>query len=86
MFVSRRSLPGVALLVLLVIGMALGAARSTSGAPPEARYVVRPGDTLWTIAATRYGGDVRDAVWRIEQRNGLSSPLISPGEVIVLPS
>jgi len=85
MFPSRLTLPGAALLVLLVLGTALGAARSTRGAAPEASYVVRPGDTLWSIAATHYGGDVRKSIWRIEQRNGLSEPLIVPGEVIVLP-
>jgi hypothetical protein len=37
------------------------------------------------LAATRYGGDPREALWRIEERNGFTSPTIHPGEVIVLP-
>jgi nucleoid-associated protein YgaU len=81
-FVSRLILPGVALLVLLV---ALGAARPSSGASPEARYVVVPGDTLWDIAARRYAGDPREGVWRIERRNGLEGPLLQPGQVLILP-
>lgn len=82
MFVSRLVLPGVALLVLLV---ALGAARPSSGAPPEARYVVVPGDTLWGIAERRYAGDLREAVWRIEQRNELAGGVLQPGQVLILP-
>jgi nucleoid-associated protein YgaU len=82
MFVSRLLLPGVALLVVLA---ALGAARPTNGAPPEARYVVEPGDTLWEIAEHRYAGDVREAVWRIQERNDLEGSLLSPGQVLVLP-
>jgi LysM repeat protein len=84
-FPSRLTLPGVALLILLVTAAALAIARSSSGASPEARYAVRPGDTLWSIAEGHYSGDPREAIWRIEQRNGLSEPVIAPGEVIVLP-
>jgi LysM repeat protein len=76
-------LVGVVLLTLLLV--ALGAARPSSGAPPETRYVVRSGDTLWGIAEARYDGDLREAIWRIEDRNDLSSPVITPGEVLVLP-
>jgi LysM repeat protein len=83
MFASRLGITGVVLLALLA--GALGAARSSSGAAPETRYVVQPGDTLWMLAATRYGGDPREALWRIEERNGFTSPTIHPGEVIVLP-
>ncbi len=53
MFVSRLILAGVVLLTLLVL--ALGAARPSSGATPETRYVVKPGDTLWGIAAEYTG-------------------------------
>jgi hypothetical protein len=46
---------------------------------------VQPGDTLWVLATTRYEGDPRKALWRIQERNGLTSPMLRPGEVIVLP-
>lgn len=84
MFVSRLLLPGAVLLVTLLA--ALWAARPTSGAAPEARYVVRSGDTLWEIAERRYGGDPREGVWRIKQRNDLEGPQIQPGDVLFLPS
>jgi LysM repeat protein len=46
---------------------------------------VEPGDTLWKIAVDQYGGDPREAVWRIRERNGLDDPLIRPGQLLVLP-
>jgi nucleoid-associated protein YgaU len=83
MFAKRIFGLAVALAVLAVL--ALGAARPSSGGGAERRYVVRPGDTLWAIAANRYSGDPRRAVWRIEQRNRLSTPLLVPGEILILP-
>jgi nucleoid-associated protein YgaU len=46
---------------------------------------VRPHQTLWTIAAGHYGGDVRDAIWRIEQANHLGGADIRVGQTLVLP-
>ena len=83
MFASRLTLTGAVLLTLLLV--ALGAARPTSGAAPETRYVVQAGDTLWAIAETHYDGDPREAVWRIEQRNHLESVDIHPGQALLLP-
>ena len=85
MFGSRLVLTGV-VLFLLIAGFALGAARPTSGAAPETRYVVRAGDTLWAIASARYEGDPREAIWRIQERNGLEDAWLQPGEVLMLPS
>ncbi|MGI8605615.1 MAG: LysM peptidoglycan-binding domain-containing protein [Gaiellaceae bacterium] len=82
MFVSRLMLVGVVSLTLLVF--ALGAARPSSGAAPETRYVVQAGDTLWRIAAEHTGGDVREAVWRLTEENDLTSPLLQPGQVLVI--
>ena len=83
MFVRRALLAIV--LAAVVAGAALSSARPTSGAAPERHYVVRPGDTLWAIATTRYAGDPREAVWRIRDRNGLESALLRPGQVLVMP-
>ena len=83
MFARRIPVP---LAIVAAIGaLALGAARPTSGAGEERRYVVRSGDTLWAIADARYAGDPREAIWRIKQRNGLESSMLSPGQVLALP-
>ena len=74
------------LVVLLAAALAVGlAARSTHGAGPERHYVVKPADTLWSIASRSYGGDVREGVWKLEQRNRLTSATLQPGQVLVLP-
>ncbi len=51
---------------------------------PHATYVVRPGDTLWSIA-TRLdpSGDPRVVVARLEAQIGGDS--VVPGEQLVLP-
>jgi LysM repeat protein len=75
-------------LLVLVVAAALAvglAARTSHGAGPERSIVVRPGDTLWMIAAQTYPGDTREGVWRLEQRNGLRSATIVPGQHLVLP-
>jgi LysM repeat protein len=82
-FPSRFLLPGAVALVTLLA--ALGVARSASGTAPEARHVVQEGETLWEIAANRYDGDLRKAVWEIERRNDLRSAVLHPGEVLMLP-
>jgi hypothetical protein len=46
---------------------------------------VKAGDTLWSIASSRYGGDPRGGVWKIEQRNGLTGRPLVAGARIVLP-
>lgn len=76
-----------ALLVLLLLALFVGfVARSSHGAGPERRYVVKPTDTLWSIAARSYAGDVREGVWKLEERNDLGSATVRPGQVLVLPS
>lgn len=74
------------LVLALLLALALTLARPSRGAEPEIRYVVRAGDTLWGIATDRYGGDPRKAVWRIEQRNGLTGRPLEAGMVIYLPT
>lgn len=79
MFVRLIAVALVALTVWAV------AARPSESAGPERGYVVRPGDTLWSIAVASYGGDPRGAVWRIQERNGLDSTVLAPGRRLVLP-
>ena len=85
MFVSR---PVLLLVVAVALAAALWSARPTNGAgreSPEPTYVVKPGDTLWVIAESRYGGDPREAIWRIKRRNGLVTSTLTPGTVLALP-
>ena len=81
MFATRILL--VVIAVVAVLSLWVAAPGRSAG--PETRYVVRPGDTLWSIAASRYAGDPREAVWKIKHRNGRHSSALSPGEVLALP-
>jgi LysM repeat protein len=77
---------GKLLILLCALALVVGlAARSSSGAGPKRTYVVRPGDTLWTVAERMYPGDPREGVWKIEQRNHLASATIVPGQKLVVP-
>jgi LysM repeat protein len=67
----------------LLVGMV---ARSSHGAGPERTYVVRPADTLWSIAERTHAGDVREGVWQLEQRNHLRTATLVPGQRLILPS
>lgn len=71
----------VLVLAALVVGLA---ARSSHGAGPERTYVVKPTDTLWSIAAKTYAGDTREGVWKLEQRNHLAGATITPGQTLVV--
>ena len=73
-------------LILVVVAIFLWAAfaRSSDASGPEGRYVVRPHDTLWSIATMRYA-DPREGVWELRERNDLEGTTIVPGQVLVLP-
>ena len=57
---------------------------SAAAAPGETVYVVRPGDTLWSIA-TRFdhGGDPRPLAEALAEETG--SAVVVPGEHIAIP-
>jgi len=73
--------------ILVLLGVFLWAvfARSSGASGPVTHYRVKTGDTLWSIAAGRYGGDPRAGVWKIQQRNHLRSAAIAPGQMLLLP-
>jgi nucleoid-associated protein YgaU len=60
-------------------------ARGSEGAGAGEPYRVRPGDTLWSIAAAHYRGDPRPAVWRLRRENDLGGAELRPGQVLRLP-
>jgi LysM repeat protein len=74
------------LLIMAALTVFLWAAlaRSSDASGPERQYVVRPYDTLWSIAASGYP-DPREGVWEIKERNGLAGATIVPGQVLILP-
>jgi LysM repeat protein len=74
------------LVLVLVVAVAWAVvARASTAAGPDRVYTVRSGDTLWSIAGDRYGGDPRSGVWKIEQRNGVAGGTIRVGQRLVLP-
>jgi hypothetical protein len=75
----------ILVLALLVAVAWAVVARASTAAGPERTYVVQRGDTLWSIASARYGGDPRSGVWKIERRNGLEGWPLVAGRRIVLP-
>lgn len=74
----------IVLLVAVVLWTVFGARGSDASADGTV-YVVKPADTLWSIAVTHYRGDPRAAVWNVQQRNRLSGTLVTPGQRLVLP-
>jgi len=79
---------GRAILIALLATVLLSVVvvRPSTGAGPERAYVVQPADTLWSIASRTYGGDPRDGVWKLQQRNHLAGTLLRPGQRLVLPA
>lgn len=75
--------------IFVIAGLALliwsAAARPSGAHGHKVTYRVQAYDTLWTIASAHYGGDVRDAVWRIQHANGLDGNTLWPGQRLVLP-
>jgi hypothetical protein len=79
MFVRIFLIVGVTVLVWSAV------ARSSEAHGAKQVVTVRPHDTLWSIAEGHYGGDVRDAIWRIERANHLSGADVRAGQRLVLP-
>jgi nucleoid-associated protein YgaU len=74
----------VVIAALLTIAVAWGARQSDGAGHPQT-YVVRGGDTLWAIAVAHFGGDPREGVYRLEQRNHLAGAVVRPGQRLILP-
>lgn len=74
-------------IVVLLVAVFLWAvfAREGGATGPERSYVVRAGDTIWSIVETTYAGDPREGVWKLQRRNELDGTTIVPGQRLVLP-
>ena len=75
----------LAFAVVLAVALWAAVVRPSEATGPERVYVVRPADTLWSIATRRYAGDPREAVWKLQRRNGLDGTLLRPGQRVILP-
>lgn len=82
------------MVVSLAVGVALGALLGSwlvgdhggLRLASDSSVVVRPGDTLWSIARSVSGSeDVRAVVDRIQQLNHLGGAPLRPGQVLQLP-
>jgi nucleoid-associated protein YgaU len=73
----------VAVAALLLLG---GVAYGGASSGPE-HVTVRPGDTLWAIAAAHYpGDDIQYRLAQLERVNHLLDAELSPGEILTLPA
>ena len=87
---TRRGRLVVLALLLALAGLAVGLAAPASDAAAPAgaaqTIVVRPGDSLWSIAAHyRPGRDTRGVVEHIRSLNGISGYTIHAGQRLILP-
>ena len=75
--------------MVIMVGVAVfvwsALVRPAGSHPTRQTVVVKPYDTLWSIAQASYAGDTRDAVYRIQQANDLSGATLRVGETLVLP-
>jgi LysM domain len=87
---TRRGRLAVLILLLIVagLGVTLAASASRAGTPPgpAPMTVVRPGDTLWSVAERHLPGtEPFTAVEEIRRLNHLADYTIHPGQTLTLP-
>jgi LysM repeat protein len=75
----------IVIVVLVAVLVWAVLARDTGASGRPRHHTVRAGETLWTIAAERYGGDPRAGVWKLQRANDLVGSIIVPGQRLVVP-
>jgi nucleoid-associated protein YgaU len=84
--VTALTVAGGIALTALLHGLVGGGEPATLHLAGQSSVVVRPGDTLWSIASSVAGDDdVRAVVDRIRGVNGMRGSALVPGEVLRLP-
>ena len=75
------------LILAFILVCLWGVLAGTSGASGHSRsYLVKQGDSLWSITGHYYGGDIRKGVWELERRNHIGeSDTVTPGQRLLLP-
>jgi LysM repeat protein len=81
----RRRGWGRVLLLVAVLVLVTGRLAYGSGPVASDAVVVRPGDTVWSIAASHFSGDPRPHVDAILVANHLRSPVLEPGQTLRIP-
>ena len=73
-------------IVMLLAGGLPKATASVEGRPMQI-VVVTPGDSLWRLVQKHYEyrGDIRRAIYEIQQINSLEDAAIVPGQVLYIP-
>lgn len=74
------------LLVIAILFVAwFGFVHASAASGHGRAYVVKPHDTLWSIAERFYAGDPRRGVWELEHQNDLNGAEILAGQRIIVP-
>lgn len=77
------------LLILLLLLLAGGLPKATAAIEgrPMQTVVVNQGDSLWRLVQRYYNykGDIRRAVYEVQQINSLKNAVIVPGQVLYIP-